>query len=207
MGVCSRIFIVFSLFFISGISAATEASAACTAKTARQSGASAQVLCGCSSVTTGMLRYIQRRSDFDSILASVSAECPALADLLTDVPTASIGAQYQRSGDGPADEAEPTNRAAGQTSRPSRGDVANDSPGRKNDGPSTEPEDEPEREAEPEGDREPEREAEPERESEPEGEAEPEDDREPEVDREPEHENEPEGEAEEEHEPEGEGAA
>ncbi|MEM9126925.1 MAG: hypothetical protein AAGB28_14150, partial [Pseudomonadota bacterium] len=79
---------------------AASAAETCTIKTARQSAASPEVLCECGSVTSGMLRYIQRRADFDNFLARTGAECPNLAALLSDIPTASINANEQRSGDG-----------------------------------------------------------------------------------------------------------
>ncbi|WP_209599555.1 hypothetical protein [Ruegeria sp. HKCCSA071] len=108
----------FPLFFIATtflLSPAGETFAAgtCTVATARQSAASAQVLCECDAVTSGMIRYIQRRHDFDQILARVGAECAPLAGLLSDFPTASIGVSDQRSGDGPSQENGTTSNGGG----------------------------------------------------------------------------------------------
>lgn len=106
MKVCSRILLGVIAAIALQLSAVRPALASetCTVKTARQSNASTQVLCECETVTRSMLRYIQRRTDFESVLKRTSAECPLFAALLTDIPTATIGSQQQRSGDGPADE-------------------------------------------------------------------------------------------------------
>ncbi|WP_171240788.1 hypothetical protein, partial [Ruegeria sp. HKCCA5491] len=79
---------------------AAQANEMCTVKTARQS-VSTETLCSCQTVDARMLRYIQRRPDFDDILARTLEACPAFAAVLTDIPTAAIG-NSQRSGDGPA---------------------------------------------------------------------------------------------------------
>lgn len=81
----------------------TQASEMCTVRTAKQS-VSSNTLCACDVVSSRMLKYIQRRADFESILARTSIDCPAFAAVLTDLPTASIGFADQRSGDGAADE-------------------------------------------------------------------------------------------------------
>ncbi len=80
-----------------------QSSEMCTVKTAKQS-VSSNTLCACDVVSSRMLRYIQRRADFESILERTLIDCPAFATVLTDLPTASIGFAEQRSGDGPADE-------------------------------------------------------------------------------------------------------
>ncbi len=105
------------------------ASGACTVKTARQSAGSPGVLCECDSVTSGMLRYIQRRADFDQIVARLGAECSPLADLLTDLPTASTGSSDSRSGDGPSQEGD-TGGTPGGTNNPGGNSApdGNDSP-------------------------------------------------------------------------------
>lgn len=82
---------------------AAQASDMCTAKTAKES-VSSSVLCGCGTVSTLMLKYIQRRSDFEEILERTSNDCPGFAAVLTDLPTASLNARERRSGDGHADE-------------------------------------------------------------------------------------------------------
>ncbi len=82
-----------------------QAAGTCTVSTAKQS-VSSNTLCACDVVTSGMLRYIQRRADFESILERTILDCPRFAAVLTDLPTASIGFAEQRSGDGPSDESE-----------------------------------------------------------------------------------------------------
>ena len=76
-----------SLTFIS--SAGFAATEKCTLQTARQS-VSTETLCACRVVEDRMLRYIQRRSDFEDILARTLDSCPAFAAVLTDFPTASV---------------------------------------------------------------------------------------------------------------------
>ncbi len=85
-----------------------QASGTCTVRTAKQS-VSSNTLCACDVVTSGMLRYIQRRADFESILERTILDCPRFAAVLTDLPTASVGANEQRSGDGPSDETNQSN--------------------------------------------------------------------------------------------------
>lgn len=82
---------------------AAQASEMCTVKTAKQS-VSSKALCACDVVSSRMVRYIQRRADFEAILEQTLLDCPAFAAILTDLPTASIGFAEQRSGDGPDDE-------------------------------------------------------------------------------------------------------
>ncbi len=106
------VFLAATTFVVAPVTEAF-ASGACTVKTARQSAGSPGVLCECDSVTSGMLRYIQRRADFQEIVARLGAECSPLADLLTDLPTASIGASDQRAGDGPANEGQDTGLTGG----------------------------------------------------------------------------------------------
>ncbi len=95
----SAVFVSAALPFV----AATPASAMCTVATAKQS-VSANTLCACDVVSSRMLKYIQRRADFESILERTQIECPGFAAVLTDLPTASIGFSEQRSGDGASDE-------------------------------------------------------------------------------------------------------
>ena len=47
-------------------------------------------LCGCETVTSGMIKYIQNRRDFAAVLRQTSASCSALAKLLSDVPSATL---------------------------------------------------------------------------------------------------------------------
>ncbi len=103
----------------------TAAQAACTVSTARQAASSPEILCECDAVTSGMIRYIQRRADFGNFLARTGAECPQLAALLSDLPTASTGFADQRSGDGKAD---PNGNPGGPTG-------GGEGPGPQNDGP------------------------------------------------------------------------
>ena len=62
----------------------------CTTRTARQASSPLE-LCGCTTVTTGMVSYIQRSRDFSDILLETSRVCPPLAAILSDLPTAAIG--------------------------------------------------------------------------------------------------------------------
>jgi len=55
-------------------------------------------LCGCKTVTTGMVRHIQRHRDFSEFLSTTYRECPQLAAVLSNFPTASTDPQ----GDEPA---------------------------------------------------------------------------------------------------------
>ncbi|WP_299946150.1 hypothetical protein [uncultured Ruegeria sp.] len=80
-----------------------QASEMCTVKTAKQS-VSSNTLCACDVVSSRMVRYIQRRADFESILEQTLLDCPAFASLLTDAPTASVGFADQRNGDGSDNE-------------------------------------------------------------------------------------------------------
>ncbi|WP_217359811.1 hypothetical protein, partial [Ruegeria atlantica] len=84
----SFVFVSATLPFITASAAQAER---CNIKTARQS-VSTETLCGCSVVDTRMLRYIQRRADFEDILARTLDSCPAFAAVLTDLPTASTAA-------------------------------------------------------------------------------------------------------------------
>lgn len=70
----------------------------CTSATARAS-MDAEVLCGCNSVTREMISYIQQHRDFEIVLTQTFQQCPALANLLGDVPTASV-TQPDSDGDG-----------------------------------------------------------------------------------------------------------
>ncbi len=103
---------------------AAQASEMCTVKTAKQS-VSSNTLCACDVVSSRMLKYIQRRADFESILEQTLIDCPGFAAVLTDLPTASIGFAEQRSGDGSDDE----NRGGGGD-----GPDGGDNPGNDDDG-------------------------------------------------------------------------
>lgn len=50
-------------------------------------------LCECKIVTTQMLRYIQRQDEFLTVLAGVTEQCPAFADALNALPTATVVAR------------------------------------------------------------------------------------------------------------------
>lgn len=64
-----------------------QAQSTCNLATAKQS-LDPAVLCECKVVTTQMLRYIQRQDEFLNVLAGVTQECPAFADALNALPTA-----------------------------------------------------------------------------------------------------------------------
>lgn len=109
MGVHSRKLPVFAAAVavqMSGVSAAQ--ADACSVSTARQAAGSPEILCECDSVTSSMIRYIQRRADFEDFLARTGAQCPQLAALLSDLPTASTGPTDDRSGDGDPNPDGPT---------------------------------------------------------------------------------------------------
>lgn len=78
-----------------GVAAASAAMAepqVCNANTARIAANDGDYasLCGCSQVTPSFLSHLQQRSDFGSVLANTSQQCPGLANLLSDLPTGSI---------------------------------------------------------------------------------------------------------------------
>ncbi len=100
------------------VGAASANAAVCTSSTARQASSNPEVLCDCDAVTSGMIRYIQRRADFGNFLARTGAECPQLAALLSDIPTASIGVPDQRSGDGDANDNPDPDRPNGNPGDP-----------------------------------------------------------------------------------------
>ncbi|WP_424939889.1 hypothetical protein [Aliiroseovarius sp. S253] len=64
-----------------------QAQSTCNVATAKLS-LEPEVLCECKVVTTQMLRYIQRQDEFLNVLAGVTQECPAFADALNALPTA-----------------------------------------------------------------------------------------------------------------------
>ncbi len=75
----------------------------CTGFTAIST-SSADVLCGCTTVTTGFIRAVQAKNSFPSILAATSTQCPGLANVLSDQPTAAPGSPFP----GPQGDDEPT---------------------------------------------------------------------------------------------------
>ncbi|SIN96250.1 hypothetical protein [Vannielia litorea] len=80
----------FSLALGLGLAAlsATPASAAkCTAFSAVGM-SSAPEICGCTVVTQGFLRSVSRKDNFGTLLGAMEQSCPALAQLVTDLPTA-----------------------------------------------------------------------------------------------------------------------
>lgn len=66
-----------------------QAQSTCNVATAKQS-LKPEVLCECKVVTTQMLRYIQRQDEFLTVLANVTEECPAFANALNALPTATV---------------------------------------------------------------------------------------------------------------------
>ncbi|MDV7144276.1 hypothetical protein R3X27_16445 [Tropicimonas sp. TH_r6] len=48
----------------------------------------ASELCNCTGITRGLVRNIQRRSDFVDLLDEFNSSCPGLGNILGDVPTA-----------------------------------------------------------------------------------------------------------------------
>ncbi|SPF76267.1 hypothetical protein ALP8811_01269 [Aliiroseovarius pelagivivens] len=64
-----------------------QAQSTCNLATAKLS-LETEVLCECKVVTSQMLRYIQRQDEFLNVLANVTQECPAFANALNALPTA-----------------------------------------------------------------------------------------------------------------------
>ncbi len=130
-----------------------QAAGTCTVSTAKQS-VSSNTLCACDVVTSGMLRYIQRRADFESILERTILDCPRFAAVLTDLPTASIGLADQRSGDGPSDESERESSNSGPSRDSSPNNDPNPStPGGENNGNDNDPDDDRPNDNDPDDDR------------------------------------------------------
>jgi hypothetical protein len=89
-------------------------------------------LCGCQTVTRGMVQYIQNRSDFASVLRQTETSCQSLSRVLSEVPTASIQRQrFGRNGEEPSGPFEGTALApsgSGDVTDPS-GSGGNSGPG------------------------------------------------------------------------------
>lgn len=74
------------------VGSAAAAPETCNWKTARDyaNAGDYAALCDCAQVTPSFLERLQSRSDFETTLTVTGAQCPGLAALLTDLPTASI---------------------------------------------------------------------------------------------------------------------
>ena len=86
-------------------------------------------LCGCQTVTRGMVQYIQNRSDFASVLRQTETSCQSLSRVLSEVPTASIQRQrFGRNGEEPSGPFDGTalapNGSGGSNGPSGSGDVA-----------------------------------------------------------------------------------
>ncbi|WP_211198541.1 hypothetical protein, partial [Ruegeria haliotis] len=88
-------------FGIVMISSAAADPGTCNWKTARNLANSGDyaALCDCAQVTPSFLERLQKRSDFETTLSVTSAQCPGLAALLTDLPTASLSNAADRRGE------------------------------------------------------------------------------------------------------------
>lgn len=87
----------------------------CTADFAKvtMSSSDPMEICTCEVVTLGFVRYLQNRTEFGDILEQTADQCPALATVLSETPTASVrGPRRQNEerpdGDGPRDGPTPT---------------------------------------------------------------------------------------------------
>ena len=84
-------------------------------------------LCGCQTVTRGMVQYIQNRSDFASILRQTETSCQSLSRILSEVPTASIQRpRFGRNGEEPSglfDESALAPSGSGDVTDPSGSDA------------------------------------------------------------------------------------
>ena len=65
----------------------------CTSDFAKSAMSSADPMeiCSCEVVTLGFVRYLQNRSEFGDILEQTADQCPALATVLSETPTATAG--------------------------------------------------------------------------------------------------------------------
>ncbi|MDA7965002.1 hypothetical protein [Ruegeria sp.] len=125
---------------VMGLMAASSAAAAsetCNWRTARDLANAGYytALCDCTQVTPSFLERLQQRSDFETTLQVTGAQCPGLAALLTDLPTASIG-ETNRGEDRSSDRAQADGPGNGGNDGPGDGG-GNDGPGNGggNDGP------------------------------------------------------------------------
>ena len=96
-----------------GVFLAGSASAApevCNWRTARDlaNAGDYTALCECAQVTPSFLERLQKRSDFETTLQVTGAQCPGLAELLTDLPTASTSTSF-RGEDRDSDPSQPDN--------------------------------------------------------------------------------------------------
>ncbi|MGI9370610.1 MAG: hypothetical protein ACR2O2_17405 [Ruegeria sp.] len=79
-------------------------------------------LCGCDTVTTGFIERIQRHKNFEEILRQTSDTCPGLANILIDLPTASVAentnapnGEDRDSDESPGDEGDNPGNGGGNT--------------------------------------------------------------------------------------------
>lgn len=89
---------VFGMVMIGSAAAAPET---CNWKTARNLANAGDYagLCDCVQVTPSFLNRLQKRSDFEATLSVTGAQCPGLAALLTDLPTASLSGSAENRGE------------------------------------------------------------------------------------------------------------
>ena len=101
-----------SVVVAGGAQASTEV---CNWKTARDAANRGDytAMCDCTQVTPSFLKRLQTRSDFATTLRNTSAQCPGLAALLTDQPTASIGFASNRGVDRSSDQIAQANLGGG----------------------------------------------------------------------------------------------
>ncbi len=119
------------VFMVESAAAAPET---CNWKTARDLANAGDYagLCDCAQVTPSFLERLQRRADFETTLSVTGAQCPGLATLLTDLPTASVQATSNQGEDRSSDS--PGNVGGGGPAGDG-GPGGNDGPGDGGDGP------------------------------------------------------------------------
>jgi hypothetical protein len=134
------------VFMVGSAAAAPET---CNWKTARDLANAGDYagLCDCAQVTPSFLERLQRRSDFETTLSVTGAQCPGLATLLTDLPTASVQVASNRGedrssngpgnvgGGGPAGDGGPGGDDGPGDGGDGPGDGGGDGPGNGGDGP------------------------------------------------------------------------
>ncbi len=105
----------------------------CDAKTARIAANAADygAMCACTHVTPSFLSHLQNRPDFETTLANTAGQCPGLAGLLSDIPTAAISGPSNFEGR----EEDFASSAPGADTDPGRGNPGNDDPNSGSDNP------------------------------------------------------------------------
>ncbi|MBY6047642.1 hypothetical protein [Vannielia litorea] len=106
-----------ALLCLSGSVATAPASFAAEGKrcTGSTTYASVDALCGCAVVTQSFIRHVQRSPQFPELLGAIESQCPKLAIVLTDLPTAAIDLGSGDGSDGPGGSASTGGDGGGDT--------------------------------------------------------------------------------------------